>query len=103
MPINEKSAEQIEYDRQVELEDQAHWDAVEEAKRVHELELEQGRHQRDIDIAKLETAPSRQKAIERVIVAIVKLPAVIIIATLIPLLLLFKREVPESLSNFLDV
>lgn len=102
MPIIEKTQEQVEYEREVELEDQARFDDVAERQRAHELALAEGRHKRDADIARLKhaTAP-RQQAITRVLVAVCKTPALILLSVMLPVITLAGKEIPHSLDEFL--
>lgn len=104
MPIIEKSPEQQEFERERELEDQAHWDRVEELRKEHELKLQEGRHKRDVDIARLKHAVApRQVAVMRVILAIVKMPALVILAIAVPFLVWRGRGVPSELYEFLNL
>jgi len=97
MPIIEKSAEQHEIERREELEDLA-WaaereDSREQAKRRHELEL-----------ARLKAAiPQRHKTITRVGLAIAKLPALIVLALMLPLLVLAGKDLPTPLTSFMEL
>lgn len=104
MPILEKSKEQLEYEREVELEEQARYDDVRAADRAHELALAERRHKRDVDIARLKHATQpRQAAIVRVLLGIVKLPALVVLAITVPFLVWRGRGVPEQLSNFFNL
>lgn len=58
----------------------------------------------DLEIAKLKVKTSeKRKMRERVLLGVVKAPALVIFAILVPIIVLAKREVPEQILNFLSL
>ncbi len=97
MAVLEQTLEQRELDREEEIEDRE-WAASREDSR------EEGRRQHELQLAKVKAAiPQRHKTIVRIGLAVAKAPALVVLALTIPLLVLLKREIPESLSNFMNL
>lgn len=104
MPLIEKSQEQIEFEREVELAEQSRYDDVRAEERAHELKLVGERHKRDIEIARLKHAVQpRQAVVGRVLIAIVKAPALVLLAATLPFLVWRGRGVPQELLDFLTL
>jgi hypothetical protein len=93
MPIIEQDQQQHVIEREEEIEDREWVADREEARRVHELNL-----------AKIKSAvPQRHKTITRVGLGVVKIPALMILSFMLPLLVLAHKDIPEVLSEFLSL
>ncbi len=62
------------------------------------------KHKHEFALAKLKYATQpRHKAVLRIVLAIIKLPALIVLALLLPFVVMAGRSIPQPLSTFLDV
>lgn len=93
MPLYEQSPEERELERQEELEDRDWAAEREDVRRQHELTLARAKA----------AIPQRHKTIVRIGVAIAKLPALAILAAMLPILTLTGKELPKPLCDFLVV
>lgn len=89
MAIQKPSEEQLEIERQQELEDR-------------DIFFQNEREKRDLELAKLK-ATSQSVERRKMVEAIAKIPALIILAAWVPILILAKREVPEPLLKSLSL
>lgn len=97
MPVIELTKEQHEIEREEELQDRD-WAAAVEAKR------EEAKRQHELSIVRIKSAvPQRHKTITRIGVAFAKIPAMIVLAFMLPLLVLSGKEIPRSLTDFLEL
>lgn len=56
----------------------------------------------DFKLAKLKIATEpRQKAVVKIIVAVVKLPSLVVLSILLPVLVLCNKDIPESIERFI--
>jgi hypothetical protein len=90
-----ENIEEAEAQRQREIEIQ-----IEQAreKRAHELAMAQ---LKILEQGQVKRYALRQEMRERIIIAVLKLVPVVILALALPVLLLFRREVPQFLQDFM--
>jgi len=75
--------------REQELEDRFYFDSRDEQRRKHEK-----------DLLKIQLSVPKQAIVERIVLAIFKAPAFVVLAVMLPLLVLNDKPIPKPLAEF---
>lgn len=94
-------------DREWELEDQFRKDAIEEKRRQEVAAENERQREHELRITEIQVkgaiAPARYEAIRRVLVPLVKLPSLVILSFMLPIVAISKRPIPKCLADFITL